>query len=67
MDALSSSIVNTAVAYASQQTADAVNVTVLKKALNAEAAGAISLLAALPKPIQAPASGSVGSLIDTYA
>jgi len=73
MDALSSSIVNTAVNQASSQTADAVNVNVLKKALNTEAAGAISLLSTLPKPIQPPSAApsqpgqTVGTRLDTYA
>ncbi|GAA6119442.1 YjfB family protein [Acidovorax sp. FG27] len=66
---LSQSIVSTATALAGRQTADAVNVAVLKKALDIQAAGAATLLqsvAPAPQPALAT-SGPLGTQINTFA
>ena len=68
--ALSNNIVNTATALATTKTADAVNVTVLKKALDIQAASAATMLQALPQPPRQPAlatSGSLGTQVNTFA
>ncbi len=49
---LSQSLVNTATAMASQKTSDAVNLTVLKKALDIQKSSAAQMLEALPQPQQ---------------
>ncbi|HQQ69824.1 MAG TPA: putative motility protein [Alicycliphilus sp.] len=67
--ALSSAIVNTASAASQHETAQAVQVAVLKKAMNANAAAAATLLEALPAPAT-PAlatSGALGTQLNTYA
>ncbi|WP_311220659.1 MULTISPECIES: YjfB family protein [unclassified Acidovorax] len=66
---LSNSIVNTATALASRQTSDAVNVAVLKKAIDIQAAGAATLLQSV-QPAAQPAlasSGSLGTQVNTFA
>lgn len=47
---LTNSIVSTSTALASRQTSDAINITVLKKALDVQASAAATLLQALPSP-----------------
>lgn len=65
---LTNSIVNTATAQASQSTSDAINITVLKKALGLQANAAATLLQALPQPQPALAtSGSLGTQLNTFA
>ncbi|MFN9471740.1 YjfB family protein [Acidovorax sp.] len=64
--ALSNSIVNTATALASRETSDALNVRVLKKALDIQASSAATLLQALPQPPLAT-SGTLGTQINTFA
>lgn len=44
----------------------AASVSVMKKALNAQAAGAAQLIASLPQPALAT-SGSVGTQVNTFA
>ncbi len=58
--------VQSATAAAQGQTADAVNILVLKKALDTQAAAAVTLLQALPQP-QLATQGSVGTQLNTYA
>ncbi|SFD66930.1 YjfB family protein [Paracidovorax konjaci] len=63
---LAQSVVNTATALASQKTSDAVNITVLKKALDIQKSSAAQLLEALPQP-QLATSGSLGTQVNTFA
>jgi hypothetical protein len=68
--AATNAIVRTATAQASQTTSDAVNIAVLKKALNTQAAAAATMLQALPQPPQQPAlatSGTLGTRLNTIA
>lgn len=55
-----------AVSAASAPSSDAVNILVLKKALDMQAASAVQLIEALPQPALAT-SGSVGRLVNTFA
>ena len=64
--ALTNAIVNTASAMSRSETANAVQVHVLKKALDSEASAAATLLQALPQPPLAT-SGSLGTQVNTYA
>ena len=64
---LSQSLVNAATAMASQKTSDAVNMTVLKKALDIQKSSAAQMLEALPQPQQLATSGSLGTQVNTYA
>lgn len=65
---LSNSIVNTATAMASSKTADAVNVSMLKKALDTQEATVATLLQALPQAQPSLAtSGNLGTQLNTYA
>ncbi len=64
--ALTQSIVNTATALASAKTSDAVNVAVLKQAMNMQEATAATLLEALPQPALAT-SGTLGTQVNTFA
>jgi hypothetical protein len=64
--ALSQSIVSTAAGLASQKTSDAVNVAVLKKAIDIQQSSAEQLLQALPQPPLAT-SGSLGTQVNTFA
>lgn len=59
--------VNTAAAAASQPSADAVQILVLKKALNTQAAGALALLNAIPQQPQLATEGSLGRNVNTFA
>ncbi len=63
---LSQSIVNTAAGLASQKTSDAVNVAVLKKAIDIQQSSAQQLLQALPQPPLAT-SGALGTQVNTFA
>ncbi|WP_027996265.1 YjfB family protein [Simplicispira psychrophila] len=65
--ALTNSIVSTATAMASQTNSDALNVRVLKKALDIQANAAATLLQALPQPPALASSGSVGTKLNTFA
>ena len=50
------------------QTTDAVGIAVLKKAIDADASAALSLLAALPQPAPPLASqGTLGTRLNTFA
>ena len=63
---LTNSIVSTSTALASRQTSDAINITVLKKALDVQASAAATLLLALPQPALAT-SGTLGTQVNTFA
>ena len=63
---LTNSIVSTSTALASRQTSDAINITVLKKALDVQASAAATLLQALPQPAL-PTSGTLGTQVNTFA
>lgn len=68
--ALTNSIVSTASAIASAQSADAVNISVLKKALDIQAASAATMLDAVAQAMPQPAlatSGTLGTQINTFA
>lgn len=63
---LTNSIVSTSTALASRQTSDAINITVLKRALDVQASAAATLLQALPQPALAT-SGTLGTQVNTFA
>ncbi len=66
--ALTSAIVNTATSMASQETAQAVQVSVLKKAMGANEAAVATLLGGVqPAAPQLAASGNLGTQLNTYA
>jgi hypothetical protein len=68
--ALSNSIVNTATALASAKTSDALNVLVLKKALDIQASSAATLIDAMQQSMPQPAlatSGTLGTNVNTFA
>lgn len=66
--ALSQSIVNTATALASAKTSDAINVTVLKKAMDMQETSAAILLGALQQSTpQLATSGTLGTQVNTWA
>lgn len=67
--ALTSAIVHTATSMSQQETSQAVQVSVLKKAMNANAAAVATLLEGV-QPQAAPAlatSGALGTQLNTYA
>jgi Putative motility protein len=59
--------VQAATAAAQAETADAVNILVLKKALDMQAVSAATLLQALPAAPQLANSGSLGTRINAFA
>ena len=59
-------IVATASANAAEQSRSTVGLSVLKKAIDMEAAGALALVQAIPAP-SAMSSGTVGGVVDTWA
>lgn len=68
--ALSNTIVNTATRMASAQTSDAVNIAVLKKALNVQQTSAATLIDAMVQTMPQPplaTSGTLGTQVNTYA
>lgn len=70
MNIASTPAVQAATAAAQGPTSDAVNMLVLKKALNAQATAALGLIQALPQPPAAPAlatHGNVGTQVNTFA
>jgi hypothetical protein len=58
--------VQTATSAAQSSTSDAVNMLVLKKALNMQASAAMTLLQAIPQPPLAT-QGTVGTQVNTFA
>ena len=68
--ALTNSIVNTATALASAKTSDALNLVVLKKALDMQAVSAATMLDAMQQSMPQPAlatSGALGTQVNTFA
>ncbi|MFN3436853.1 MAG: YjfB family protein [Acidovorax sp.] len=68
--ALSNSIVSTATALASAKTSDALNMVVLKKAIDIQASSAATLLNAMQQSMPQPAlatSGTLGTQVNTFA
>lgn len=68
--ALTNSIINTATALASAKTSDAVNVTMLKKALDMQEATATTMIDAMQQSMPQPAlttSGTLGTQVNTFA
>lgn len=68
--ALTNSIVNTATSLASAKTSDALNMAVLKKALDSQATAAATLLDAVQQTLPQPAlatSGALGTQVNTFA
>ncbi|MFT7774384.1 putative motility protein [Roseateles sp.] len=67
MDIANSTSVNVASRYAQADTADAVNILVLRKAIDVQAAGALALLSALPQQPALATEGTLGRHVNTYA
>ena len=68
--ALINSIVNTATSLASAKTSDALNMVVLKKALDIQASSASTLINAMQQSMPQPAlatSGTLGTNVNTFA
>ena len=68
--ALTNSIVNPATALASAKTSDALNMVVLKKALDMQAVSAATMLDAMQQSMPQPAlatSGTLGTQVNTFA
>lgn len=66
MNIASLSALQPAIAAAQSDTSDAVNIMVLKKAMDIQASSAMTLLQALPQPALAT-QGSVGTKVNTFA
>jgi len=67
MNIASSSSVQSASAAAQSANSDAVNILVLKKALDLQAVNAATLLQALPPAPPLATSGSVGTRVNAFA
>jgi hypothetical protein len=67
MNISSTPAVQAATTAATGATADAVNILVLKKALDTQAVAAATLIQALPQVPALASSGSVGTRINTFA
>lgn len=68
--ALSNAIINTATNMASAQKSDAVNIAVLKKALDMQEVAATTMIDAMVQAMPQPAlatSGTLGTQVNTYA
>ena len=66
MNISSTSAVQAATSAAQADTADSVNILVLKKALDMQATSAMTLLQAMPQPTLATV-GTVGTKLNTFA
>lgn len=64
---LSSAIIATATQQASASTGDALNVLVLKKALDMQKDSAAQMLGALTQPVPLATSGALGTQVNTWA
>lgn len=67
---LVNNIVNTATAMASAKTSDAVNITMLKKALDMQEATATTMIDAMAQSVPQPqlaTSGTLGTQVNTFA
>jgi hypothetical protein len=67
MDIANATSVNLASRYAQGDTADAVSLLVLRKAIDIQADGALALLSALPQQPALATEGSVGRHVNVYA
>jgi hypothetical protein len=67
MDITNSMSVSAATVAAQSDTADAVNIAVLKKAMNTQEAGALSLINAIPQEPQLATEGTLGRNVNTFA
>ena len=67
MNISSTPAVQSATSAAAAPTSDAVNILVLKKALNTQAAAAATLIQALPQPPALASTGAVGTRVNTFA
>ena len=67
MNITSTQAVQSATAAAQEPTSDAVNIAVLKKALDIQAASAAALIQALPVPPPLATEGNLGTQVNTYA
>lgn len=67
MDIANSTSVSAVSSQAQGETADAVNLLVLRKALDIQAEGAMALLNALPPPPALATEGALGRHLDVYA
>lgn len=68
--ALTNSIVNTATNLASAKTSDALNMVVLKKALDMQAVSAATMIDAMQQSMPQPplaTSGTLGTNVNTFA
>ncbi len=66
--ALTQNIVSTATALASAKASDAVNITVLKKAMDLQETTAATMLEAVQQAtLQLATSGTLGTQVNTYA
>lgn len=68
--ALTNSIVNTATNLASAKTSDALNMVVLKKALDMQAVSAATMIDAIQQSMPQPplaTSGTLGTNVNTFA
>ena len=69
MNIASTTAVQSATAATQSSTSDAVNIAVLKKALDVQASAALGLIQALPQPQvpQLATEGSLGTQVNTFA
>ncbi|MDR7268699.1 hypothetical protein J2X20_001328 [Pelomonas saccharophila] len=67
MDIANSTAVSAAPPQTQGETADAVNLLVLRKALDIQADGALALLSALPQQPALATEGSLGRHLNVYA
>jgi len=61
------SIAAAASANSAAQTETAVQLSVLKKAIDIQTAGALALLQAVPTPPPVPSGGAAGGIVNTFA
>ena len=67
MNIASTPAIQSATSAASAPASDGVNILVLKKALNTQAAAAATLIQALPQPPVLATAGAVGTRVNTFA
>ena len=64
---MTNNIVGTATALATQKNSDALNIHMLKKAIDIQANAAATLIQALPQVPTLATSGNLGTQLNTYA
>ena len=64
---MTNSIVGTATALATQKNSDALNIHMLKKAIDIQANAAATLIQAIPQMPTLATSGSLGTKLNTFA